>query len=167
MKGVTPDINLPDNQQFIDSGEREMEYPMEWSEIAPVPYSQDIVKLTKLDDIRKKSEARIKSSEQFTKVLANAQRIKEIREESVVPLQLDQYRALDIAREEESKEFKKSFGKIDKLKTQNLAIDLQSIQSDSSKVGRNEAWMESMSKDIYIEETLLIMKDLMTINHKS
>lgn len=167
LKGVTPDINLPDNQQFIDSGEREMEYPMEWSEIAPVPYSQDIVKLTKLDDIRKKSEARIKSSEQFTKVLANAQRIKEIREESVVPLQLDQYRALDIAREEESKEFKKSFGKIDKLKTQNLAIDLQSIQSDSSKVGRNEAWMESMGKDIYIEETLLIMKDLMTINHKS
>jgi len=167
LKGVTPDINLPDNQQFIDSGEREMEYPMEWSEIKPVEYTQDIVKLTKLDDIRKKSEARIKSSEQFTKVLANAHRIKEIREESVVPLQLDQYRALDIAREEESKEFKKSFGKIDKLKTQNLAIDLQSIQSDSSKVGRNEAWMETMGKDIYIEETLLIMKDLMTINHKS
>ncbi|HEY3385569.1 MAG TPA: carboxy terminal-processing peptidase [Saprospiraceae bacterium] len=167
LKGVTPDINLPDNQQFIESGEREMEYPMEWSEIKPVQYSQEIVKLTKLDEIRKKSEARIKTSEQFSKVLANAQRIKEIREESVVPLQLDQYRALDIAREEESKEFKKSFGKIDKLKTQNLAIDLQSIQSDSSKVGRNEAWMETMGKDIYIEETLLIMKDLMTIHHKS
>ena len=42
-------------------------------------------------------------------------------------------RQLDIAREEESKEFKKSFGKIDKLKTENLAIDLQSIQVDSSK----------------------------------
>jgi carboxyl-terminal processing protease len=167
LKGVTPDINLPDNQQFIESGEREMEYPMEWSEIPPVQYGQDIVDLSKLDDIRIKSEARIKSSEQFAKVLANAQRIKEIREESIVPLQLDQYRALDLAREAESKEFKKSFGKIDKLKAQNLAIDLQSIQSDSSKVGRNEAWMETMGKDIYIEETLLIMKDLMAIHHKS
>lgn len=167
LKGVTPDINLPDNQQFIDSGERELEYPMEWSEIPPVEYGQDIVKLTRLDDIRRKSESRIKASPQFSKVIANALRIKQIREESVVPLQLDEYRALDLAREEESKEFKKAFGKIDKLKTQNLAIDLQSIQSDSSKVGRNEAWMETMGKDIYIEETLLIMKDLMTINHKS
>ena len=85
----------------------------------------------------------------------------------MVPLQLDQYRALDLAREEESKEFKKSFGKIDNLKFQNLVLDLQSIQVDSSKIGRNEAWFETMSKDIYLQETLHIMKDLMAINHKS
>ncbi len=167
LKGVTPDINLPDNQQYIDSGEKEMSYPMEWSEIAPVEYGQDIVDLRKLDNLKSNSDARIKASPQFSKVIANALRIKEIREESIVPLQLDEYRALDIAREEESKEFKKSFGKIDKLKPQNLALDLQSIQVDSSKVGRNEAWLETMGKDIYLEETLLIMKDLMTINHKS
>jgi carboxyl-terminal processing protease len=167
LRGVTPDINLPDNQQYIDSGEREMEYPMEWSEIPPVPFGQDIVKLNNLDDIRKRSEERIKASEQFAKVLTNAMRIKEIREQSIVPLQLDEYRALDIAREEESKAFKKSFGKIDRLKPQNLAIDLPSIQVDSSKVGRNEAWLETMGKDIYIEETLLIMKDLMAVHHKS
>lgn len=167
LKGVTPDINLPDNQQYIESGERQMEYPMEWTEIASVPYEQDIVKLSKLDAIKKRSEERIQASPQFTKVIANAMRIKEIRDESIVPLQLDEYRALDVAREEESKAFKKSFGKIEKLKTENLAIDLQSIQSDSSKVGRNEAWMETMGKDIYLEETLLIMKDLMTIHHKN
>ena len=167
LRGVTPDINLPDNQQYIESGEREMEFPMEWSEIPAVPYSQDIVKLSNLNDIRKHSEERIKSSEQFAKVLANAQRIKEIREESIVPLQLDQYRALDVAREEESKAFKKAFGKIDRLKPDNLAIDLPYIQADSSKVGRNEAWLETMGKDIYIEETLLIMKDLMAVHHKS
>jgi len=167
LKGVTPDINLPDNQQYIHSGEKEMSYPMEWSEIAPVEYGQDIVDLRKLDNLKSKSDERIKASPQFSKVIANALRIKEIREESIVPLQLDEYRALDIAREEESKEFKKSFGKIDKLKPQNLALDLQSIQVDSSKVGRNEAWLETMGKDIYLEETLLIMKDLMTINHKS
>ena len=32
---------------------------------------------------------------------------------------------------------------------------------------RNQAWIESMEKDIYLEETLHIMKDLMAINHKS
>ena len=167
LRGVVPDINLPDNQQFIDSGEKELEYPMEWTEIAPVEFDQQIVDLSNIDKLKAKSDARTKASPQFSKVMANALKIKDIREESVVPLQLDQYRALDMAREEESKEFKKSFGKIDKLKPQNLAYDLQSIQVDSSKVGRNEAWLETMGKDIYLEETLLIMKDLMTINHKS
>ena len=167
LKGVIPDINLPDNQQYIDSGEKELEYPMEWTEIAPVEYGQHIVDLSNLDKIKAKSEARVKASPQFSKVIANALKIKEIRDETIVPLQLDQYRALDLAREEDSKEFKKSFGKIDKLKPQNLAYDLQSIQVDSSKVGRNDAWLETMGKDIYLEETLLIMKDLMTINHKS
>ncbi len=168
LKGVTPDINLPDNQQYVDYGEKEMDYPMEWSEIAPVEYHQDIVNLrNSLDRIRSNSEARVKASPQFSKVITNALRIKEIQDESVVPLQLDEYRALDLAREEESTTFKKAFGKIDKLKPQNLALDLQSIQVDSSKIGRNEAWLETMGKDIYLEETLHIMKDLMAVNHKS
>ena len=94
-------------------------------------------------------------------------RIKEIREETVVPLQLDEFRALDQDREEESEEFKKFFGTIKKLKPHNLAFDLPAIEADSSKIGRNQAWLESMGKDIYIEETLHIMKDLMAINHKS
>jgi len=167
LKGVIPDINLPDNQQFIDSGEKELEYPMEWTEIAPVDYSQHIVDLSNIDKIKAKSEARIKASPQFSKVMENALKIKDFQNETVVPLQLDQYRAMDMAREEESKEFKKSFGKIDKLVPSNLALDLQSIQVDSSKVGRNDAWLETMGKDIYLEETMYIMKDLMNINHKS
>ena len=167
LKGVIPDINLPDNQQFIDSGEKELEYPMEWTEIAPVEYGQQIVDLSSLNKIKSKSEARVKASPQFSKVMANALKIKTIREETIVPLQLDEYRALDLAREEESKEFKKSFGKIDKLKPEEVYLDLKSMQVDSAKVARNEAWFETMGKDIYLEETLHIMKDLMAINHKS
>jgi hypothetical protein len=80
---------------------------------------------------------------------------------------LDKFRAEDRAREEESNAFKKAFGKIEGLHPQNLVSDLPAIQMDSSRIGRNQAWMESMEKDIYIEETLHIMKDLMAINHKS
>lgn len=167
LKGVIPDINLPDNQQYIEAGEKELNYPMEWTEIPAVEYNQDIVKLNTLQDLKQKSENRIKASQQFEKVIANAMRIMEYRDETIIPLQLDEYRALDRSREEESNTFKKAFVPIEKLKPQNLAFDLPSIQADSSKVGRNQAWMESLGKDIYIEETLHIMKDLMVINHKS
>jgi len=168
LKGVIPDINLPDNQQFIDSGEKDLDYPMEWTEISPVPHKQDIIDLsTSMETLKKNSEARIKASPQFSKVIANAMRIKQFQDETVVPLQLDQYRALDLAREEESTAFKKAFVKINGLQPQNLAMDLPAIQSDSSKIGRNQAWFDSLEKDIYIEETLHIMKDLVAINHKS
>jgi carboxyl-terminal processing protease len=167
LKGVIPDINLPDNHQYIESGEKELEYPMEWTEIEPVDYSQDVVKLNNLETVKKKSAERIKASAQFSKVMANALRIKEFRDKTVVPLQLDQFRAEDLAREEESKAFKKAFGKIDGLNPMNLAVDIPLIQTDSSRIGRNEAWFESLGKDIYIEETLHIMKDMMAINNKS
>jgi carboxyl-terminal processing protease len=167
LKGVIPDINLPDNQQFIDSGEKDLDYPMEWTEINPVPHDQDVTKLNNLDIIKKNSENRIKASPQFSKVIANAMRIKEYRDETIVPLQLDQYRSQNEAREVESEEFKKAFGKIDGLKPQNLVMDLPAIQSDSSKLGRNQAWFDSMEKDIYLEETMHIMKDLVAFNHKS
>ncbi|HZV44994.1 MAG TPA: carboxy terminal-processing peptidase, partial [Saprospiraceae bacterium] len=168
LKGVIPDINLPDNQQFIASGEKEMDYPMEWTEISPVQHHQDIVDLsTSMGTLKKNSEERIKASPQFSKVIANAMRIKEFQEETIVPLQLDQYRSIEIAREEESNEFKKAFVKIDGLKPQNLAMDVPVIQADSSKLGRNQAWMDNMQKDIYIQETMNIMKDLVTLTHKS
>jgi len=164
---VIPDINLPDNQQYIESGEKEMDYPMEWTEINPVPHSQDITDLKGLETLRKNSEARIKASPQFSKVIANAMRIKQFQDETMVPLQLDQYRAIDMKRETESNEFKKAFGKINGLTPANLAMDLPVIQSDSSRIGRNQAWFDSMEKDIYIEETLHIMKDLVAMTHKS
>jgi carboxyl-terminal processing protease len=124
LKGVIPDINLPDNQQYIESGEKELDYPMEWTEINPVPHSQDITDLKGIETLRKNSEERIKASPQFSKVIANAMRIKQFQDETVVPLQLDEYRAINSAREVESNDFKKVFVKIDGLKPFNLAMDL-------------------------------------------
>lgn len=167
LRGVTPDIILPDNMQFIDVGEKELKYPMDWSEISPVSYEQKIVSLQNLSEIRRKSEARVKTSPQFSKIVENALRIQQIRQQTVVPLQLEEYRALDLARDEESKAFNKAFGKIDRLRPKNLDIDLPAIQIDSAIISRNEGWLETMGKDIYLEETLLIMKDLMAIAHKS
>ncbi|MEP6646367.1 MAG: carboxy terminal-processing peptidase [Saprospiraceae bacterium] len=167
LRGVTPDINLPDNQEYIDSGEKELDYPMEWTEIPPVPYSQDIFNITGIDDLKRKSEQRVAASPVFDKIESNAKRIKQITDETKVPLELDEYRALDLSRDEESKAFKKIFGTIDAMKPHNIDLDLHEIEGDSSKIGRNQAFLETLAKDVYLEETLHVMKDLMDENHKS
>ncbi|MEL6720598.1 MAG: S41 family peptidase, partial [Bacteroidota bacterium] len=45
LRGVVPDIILPDNYHFIDVGERDYEYAMDWTSIAPVNYDQNVYKI--------------------------------------------------------------------------------------------------------------------------
>ena len=47
------------------------------------------------------------------------------------------------------------------LKISNIAIDLQEMASDSAKIGRNAEWLKQMQKDVYIEECLLIINDML------
>jgi hypothetical protein len=49
---------------------------------------------------------------------------------------------------------------IDGLSISNLAIDLDYIQADSSRIARNEDWLKGLHKDVYLQETVLIMKDM-------
>lgn len=167
LRGVVPDIILPDNYQFIQTGERELDFPMEWTEITPVTYAQQVVNLEGASRIKSEAEARIQANPQFAKVLEYAKRIEEIRNDTKVPLQLDEFRAVDAARDSESDVYKKAFGTIEGLHPKNLDVDLSAISIDSSKINRNTAWLETIQKDIYLEETMHIMKDLMTIHHKS
>ncbi|HMQ63621.1 MAG TPA: carboxy terminal-processing peptidase, partial [Flavilitoribacter sp.] len=60
LRGVTPDIVLPDSYYFIPTGEKETENAMAWSEINPVDYNQRVLKLDHLDQLKQRSEARVK-----------------------------------------------------------------------------------------------------------
>ncbi len=44
----------------------------------------------------------------------------------------------------------------------NLPEDVEFIQMDSSRIGRNDAWFTAMRKDVYLEECLNIMHDMIT-----
>ena len=160
LLGVTPDIILPDRFQYVDIGEQKLEHPMEWTEITPQEYSQDVVDLSSLDKLVAKSEARVGDSEVFEKVDANAQRIKRIREISNYSLNLDEYRSHLKAREDEAKQYKNMFTPIEQLGIANLPEDVEYINLDSTRIGRNDAWLKSIKKDAYIDECLSIMQDM-------
>jgi carboxyl-terminal processing protease len=42
----------------------------------------------------------------------------------------------------------------------NLEVDLAEINVDEAKKARNDDWLESIQKDVYIQEALNIMKDM-------
>ncbi len=162
--GVTPDIVLPDNYQYMDVGEKEYDHAMKWTEIDPVEYSQDVALLDHIDEVAATSKKRVDKNDKFTKVLANAERIKKYRDNSTYSLNIDQFIKEMDQREEDSEQYKDLYDTdIASLKISNLKVDMNNINFDESKQARNQDWLDGMKKDFYLEEALSIMKDMIRL----
>lgn len=161
LEGVVPDIILPDRFNFMDVGEKEYDHAMEWSEIEPVEYSQNVRHINNMDELIAKSAARVESNDQFNMIIENSKRIKKDREQTEYPLHLEEFTQLIEAREKESKLYKDIMkDSLENIQIANLAVDVDYINSDESRVARNEDWIKGLYKDIYLEETMMIMKDM-------
>lgn len=161
LKGVTPDIFFPDNYMYINTGEKEYTNAMQWTEIAPQKYGQNVVKIENLEKIKAKSESRISQNESFILVQENASRLKKNRDQSSYPLSITLYRELMEKRKQESKKYENIFNvKIDNFVPRNIPQDMTYIESDDSRKARNEEWMKNVEKDFYLHETVLIMRDM-------
>jgi len=159
LKGVTPDIVLPDQYHYLDIGEREEDYAMEWTEISPVSFAPSGLSTAQRDLLRRKSAERVKADASFQLILKNAGRIKKQKDLTLMPLGLDNYRQLLKTQEKESREFRDAFKNVQVRSVSNPSADLAEIESDSAKITKNTAFRESASKDVYLRETLAILRD--------
>jgi len=165
LRGVTPDIVLPDRYHYFELGERENEYAMEWSEIKPVKYRHGVISLDAMDNIKAASEQRVKENPSFQKVLEQAKYMKERSDKTSQNLNLVKYQKEREKVVAKSKEFEDMFPEIEDLKVTNLEVDKEAINIDETKAAQNDDWLKSIQKDIYIEEALAIMKDMMQKQH--
>ena len=164
LKGVVPDIILPDNYHFIDTGEKEYENALEWTEIEAKDYSQDVVKLQYKSKVVALSNQRIEKDEEFNLILENAKRLKKNRDQSEYPININGYADLIEKRKEEANKFENLYEEdVDFLSVKNMAVDTAYINADESRIGRNDAWIEGLKKDFYLEETLFILRDLINL----
>ena len=162
LKGVTPDIILPDSYMEVPVGEKDTEHPLTWTQINPVKYSQSVVDLKKLSQIVANSQKRISANPTFTAYRDNAKRMKAQRDNSQYPLNIKEYRTLEAKRDAEIDKFKAAIKPIDSFTAENLADDLAALNkaNDSSKIIRNREWMKDIKKDAHLYETLSIVRDL-------
>lgn len=161
LKGVVPDITLPDRYDKIDVGEREYPHAMGWSEIAGLQYNQEVYKTDKIDYLTNRSQARIEQNNQFALIKDQANWFKSSRDETSYSLNIETYRDLLKSRKEKSEKFDAIMSSdIPSLIVKNLEQDKQKINFDPTTIARNESWIGAIKKDIYLEESLQIMKDL-------
>ncbi len=160
LKGVTPDVILPDAYTYIDRGERLQDYAMQWDEITPATYNGWGLDMGMYGKIRRNSRERVKGHEVFGKVEENAQRLKRQRDLKVRSLNLETYRKNERKFREEAKQYDNIQTPIEGTVITNLPADLQKIGQDTVLQKLNDDWFKRLEKDIYIDEAVSILSDL-------
>lgn len=157
LKGVESDIVFPDVYSQIDIGERERDYALEWDQIDKAAYKavhSDLNKAKELKDFDK----RRKGDPIYDYIDHRAIELKENRDETVIPISYEAYKT-ELEEDNEDKDVLKNLIKENRslLEVSNLETDLAEIESDSTLIEINTKWIESLEKDIYLNEVVKIL----------
>jgi carboxyl-terminal processing protease len=165
LRGVIPDIILPDNYEMIDVGEKDYENALAWDEIASTNYSPLTAGLEEeVRPILENSLSRISLDPYFREVKNNAQYLKDQRELTKIPMDLEGYTLWRQMKKEKSKELKNVANEIEDLKAIPLTSDATKMEMDSIFKSRREKWIKSIQKDHHLYEALNITADLKAEN---
>ena len=159
LKGVESDIVLPDLYSEMKFGERFEDNHLTWTTIAPASFNlwKDPVKL---DDLRRKSAERTSKSEGFRLLKQQADLIREQRENTLAPLNLNAYQQEENKRREESKRFEGLNKQPTALNIVATTTDIAEMKGDTAKIAHSNRWIRDMNKDIIIEEAVRVVKDM-------
>ncbi len=158
IKGVVPDVILPDPYQYIDLGEKKLEYPMPWDEIGKASYTE----YSKINygSIVKNSQKRVKASQAFALLDEQAREIKMKKDNSSYRLRFEDFRIdrkLDNERNKKYEDLRKEIKGFNAYLTDS---DQQRLSADTARLSRENRWVKNIAKDLYIHETSNIINDL-------
>ncbi len=158
LKGVTPDVLLPDPYELIELGEKEMDNPMPWDEIKKANYTE--FNSINYNNLLKNSTARVKKSDQFKLINEQSKEIKSKKDDTKYSINLDKYRLEMKYFKDQNKKYEDLRKEIKNFNGTLLEEDKLKSSADTAKLGRENRWANSISKDIYIHETTNILNDL-------
>lgn len=159
LRGVTSDVVVPDRYSYIEIGEREMENPLPWDQIAPADYELWDGYIDYKETIQKSKE-RMAKNELLALIDQNAKWIKERQDVEKYPLQYETYAKEVEQNEKEAKHFEKISEYQTDLVYTSLPYEIELFATDSTLAEKRKRWHESLSKDVYMEEAVHVLHDL-------
>lgn len=163
LNGVASDIVLPDAYAYMELGEKEEDYPLQWDVIDPARYTVWNNNLSNFREVENNSNKRVKSNELFGLMMENAVRLDEQSDDSEYSLHLGIYQEEMKKRERESKKYEDIEREQEDITVTTLKSDKPAIDADESKQERTKEWHKNIRKDIYINEALLVVKDMIEL----
>jgi carboxyl-terminal processing protease len=159
LKGVVPDIFLPDPTSFIESGERTLPHAIPWSTIHAVPFVKT-PHVWKATDLASASAARTNASVDLAKVTKLATIMEARKNKTVKPLeraawQADYKRAkADLDALDPKKREQKALMEVAPLATPEATPQDPRLQRQLDK------WKDGLARDLWVDETTRILGDM-------
>lgn len=158
LRGVAPDILLPDMYSFVEQGEKDQDYPLPWDEIKPVRY-QPWPNQPNISKLKTNSNARVAGNANFKMVTELAQKMKKQSDNTNRSLKMSTF----LAENKQSKADAKRYEEVEKGSTpmaiESLKVDLDKLGADTTKQAVAKTFIKNLKKDIYLTEATNIIKD--------
>ena len=162
LEGVKSDVVVPGKFSFINVGEKDKENPLPWDEIDAARYTT-WSNYFDYDATIESSKKRMINNPQLKLIEENAKWVKSKIDETVVPLNYKEYTARIALNEEETKRFDAITNYKTNLSFESPTYEKQLFVKDTTDLQeKRERWHKSLSKDVYVEEALNVLKDLRT-----
>ena len=164
LEGVKSDITFPNRYSYIDIGERDLENPLNWDKIDPARYNS-LDKMFNYSKLISNSNERIRNSEFFSLIDDHASWVRSQQDDKTISLEYNTYKNdLDMSKLQNDKlkiidNFKSPYNFqwnfVDELDDSSYNNDMKEIR---------DRWIESLKKDIYVNEAMNLLKDLSNLN---
>jgi carboxyl-terminal processing protease len=157
LKGVNSDIVLPD--PYYEVAERKDKDALNWDEIPKANFTPwvDPVPVAAL---KANSEKRLANNEAFKTMNENITTLKKMDAQDSYSLNYQTYKTEQKNNANALKRYDSVNDKVKELEITSLKVDLDKIGNDTSKLARNKDWLKFRQKDIYLDEAVNVMNDL-------
>ena len=160
LRGIHPDIVLPDNLAYVKYGEKDQEYALPYNEIESAEYEVWDQHADVYEQAAKTSSKRVKKNEHFQLIDEYAHWLKDQRENTEVSLNFAEYRETQEKIREKSEKYK-NMRKIDEELTVTAnAADAREQAESKEKKEVAEKWHDKIDNDLYVHEAYRVATSL-------
>ncbi len=158
LKGVNPDIVIPDNFEYMKVREKDTKEALPWDQINKASYITWTPGYD-LGTIKRMGENRIATDTIFQLIRQHASWLAE-QNDKTYSLQIDQYK-------KEQELIRASVRKLDSLQQLKNSLTVKALTGeenrwveDKPKQERFERWLKNLQKDIYLDQGVKVMQDI-------
>ena len=160
LRGVVPDVIIPDRYENLKFREKDNIAALPWDEIAKSDYKPWKSTISN-DVVVKYSGAEIAKNPTFNKIKESIDWL-EKNSDKAYPLNLNKYRQEQKLVKAKQKELEDLYKLNKELTVKNIQVDMAAINATKEKVDKNTSWLKRVSGDIYIDETVKVMNNMIT-----
>jgi carboxyl-terminal processing protease len=158
LKGVTPDVVIPDRYEFFKSREKDNDAALNWDEINKADY-HPWVSTYSSDAVINAAKDQVNTSSTFQSMKQQIEWIDK-KNDKEVSLNLAKYKA-DLQQMKTAYKQLDSLYKLPKeLTVLNNPADTTGLGTDKERMDRNKQFLNRLKGDIYVDETVKVMNNM-------